>query len=109
MATAMTAPTNGMVLRFISTVTNLIVTVATARIVVAAVDAQQVKSKIAMATVVQKHGSQMAIAMTARMCGMAMLSSSTVTNSIVTAGTAPVAMAVVTQLAHAVLVTIVLL
>jgi hypothetical protein len=54
-ATVMTAPTNGMVLRFISTVTNLNVTVATAPVVAAAV-VQQVKSKTAMATVAQTTG-----------------------------------------------------
>ena len=37
--------------------------------VAAAADAQQVKSKIAMATVVQKHGLQMAIVMTALTSG----------------------------------------
>ena len=38
--------------------------------VVAVVDVLQVKSKIAMATVVQKHGLQMAIVMTALTIGM---------------------------------------
>ena len=52
----MTALMNGMVLQFISIVTNLIVTVATAPIVVAAVVVQQVKSKTAMATVAPTIG-----------------------------------------------------
>ena len=92
---------SGMALPFSSTVTNSIVMVATAPIVVAAADVLLVKLKIATATVAQKLGSLMAIAMMARMSGMALPFSSTVTNSIVTVATAPVVVAAVIRRARA--------
>jgi hypothetical protein len=57
MATVMMVPIHGMVFQSISTAMNLIAMVATAQTAMAvAVDAQQVKLKIATATVVQKRG-----------------------------------------------------
>ena len=71
MGIAMTAPIHGTVFRSISTVMNSIVTVAIAPIAAVVADAQLVKLKIVMATVVQIIGLQTATVTMARMCGMA--------------------------------------
>ncbi len=88
--------------------TNLIVTAATAPIVVAVADAQQVKSKIAMAIVALISGLVMAIAMTAPTNGMVFKFSSTAMHLIAMAATALIVVAVEIQPAHAVSKRIVL-
>jgi hypothetical protein len=89
MASAMTAPTYGTALRFISTATSSIVMVAIAPTVAEVAVVQQAKLKTAMVTVVQTTGLLMAIAMTAPTNGMALRFISTATNLIVMVAIAP--------------------